>query len=499
MGPYGGLQFNVTAGNGLPCLAANCQCYYAHTFPNVPLAAGQSIFTSISACASITVPLASAGSFGGVPGGAFCTWSGDTVLITIGSCPTNNDQADQPPCAGANGGCCGGGMPSWQVSEPYINLWLEDEPLGYQPSVGSRISFQLNYKQRETSVGFDPNTFSVGKKWNCSWLSYVAQDGNLNNVVYLPGGGQQTFWTRANNYQTYAQLAGNTSAGFTLSYPDGSEAVYGFIVTNNSGAFLKAFLTTTVNSHGQATTYNYFGYAPSSSPVIRLQSVIDGDGRTNLIYYNSSSAYSTNLISQVVDAFGHTNFLTYDNSGHLTNSIDVAGIPSSFAYNTNDVVTNYTTPYGTTSFVVTDGSGSTDSYNGRSLLVTQPDGGHQLFLYTNNAAGVAATYPSGQIPNTTPFANTFDTQDLELRDTFRWNPRQYADLSTTDIASFTANDFRKAHMKHWLQEAPGTAGNTISIERDPSPDVAGAMEVKRHGMIIITNPVWKPSGHSGRH
>ena len=178
----------------------------------------------------------------------------------------------------------------------------------------------------------------------------------------------------------------------------------------------------------------------------------------------------------MVDAFGHTNFLTYDNSGHLTNSIDVAGIPSSFAYNTNDVVTNYTTPYGTTSFVVTDGSGSTDSYNGRSLLVTQPDGGHQLFLYTNNAAGVAATYPSGQIPNTTPFANTFDTQDLELRDTFRWNPRQYADLSTTDIASFTANDFRKAHMKHWLQEAPGTPGNTISIERDPSPDVAGAME-----------------------
>ena len=108
MGPYGGLQFNVTAGNGLPCPAPNCQCYYAHTFPNVPLAAGQSIFLPFRPARPLVLS-ASAGSFGGVPGGAFCTWSGDTVLITIGSCPTNNDQADQPPCAGANGGCCGGG------------------------------------------------------------------------------------------------------------------------------------------------------------------------------------------------------------------------------------------------------------------------------------------------------------------------------------------------------------------------------------------------------
>jgi len=40
-------------------------------------------------------------------------------------------------------------MTTWSVSEPYINLWLHDEPLGYNPGLGYRISFSLDYKQRE--------------------------------------------------------------------------------------------------------------------------------------------------------------------------------------------------------------------------------------------------------------------------------------------------------------------------------------------------------------
>src|SRR6266545_760407 len=41
-------------------------------------------------------------------------------------------------------------MPVWRVSEPFLNLWIDDEPLGYEPSRGSRVSFKLSYKQRET-------------------------------------------------------------------------------------------------------------------------------------------------------------------------------------------------------------------------------------------------------------------------------------------------------------------------------------------------------------
>ncbi len=77
-------------------------------------------------------------------------------------------------------------MPVWRVSEPYISLWLYDEPLGYQPSIGSRVALKLAYKQRETTAGMNSNIFSLGKKWNFfSWLSYVT------SVEYLPPGWEQ--------------------------------------------------------------------------------------------------------------------------------------------------------------------------------------------------------------------------------------------------------------------------------------------------------------------
>src|SRR5262245_57998973 len=44
-------------------------------------------------------------------------------------------------------GSCGG-MPQWWVQEPTINLRLEDEPLGYTPALGPRVSFGLSYRQR---------------------------------------------------------------------------------------------------------------------------------------------------------------------------------------------------------------------------------------------------------------------------------------------------------------------------------------------------------------
>jgi hypothetical protein len=96
---------------------------------------------------------------------AACDMNGDadfgTVTVPVsGTCtpaipppPTNSDNGDggggpppptppppPPPCPGCPS--CSG-MPVWWVSEPYTSLWLQDEPLGYQPTIGSRISFVL--------------------------------------------------------------------------------------------------------------------------------------------------------------------------------------------------------------------------------------------------------------------------------------------------------------------------------------------------------------------
>jgi hypothetical protein len=87
----------------------------------------------------------------------------------------------------------GAGLPVWEVSEPYINLWLYDEPLGYQPGIGPRVSFKLAYKQRGTD-DVSTNIFNFANKWTCSWLSYVEDDGSgTNAIVNTKLGGQTVF------------------------------------------------------------------------------------------------------------------------------------------------------------------------------------------------------------------------------------------------------------------------------------------------------------------
>jgi len=77
------------------------------------------------------------------------------------------DGNDRPPeCEGSDCTTCG--MPVWRVSQPYINLWLEDEPLGYQPALGPRLSLTLSYNQRDDNPGSDGTLSSFGNKWNAS-------------------------------------------------------------------------------------------------------------------------------------------------------------------------------------------------------------------------------------------------------------------------------------------------------------------------------------------
>ena len=389
-----------------------------------------------------------------------------------------------PPDDGGGGGCrkgddcCSGvGMPVWQVSEPMTQLWLHDEPLGYQPAAGPRVSLELGFKQRELTAGLRPEVFGLGKKWEFSWLSFVTQDGNTNNVLHFSDGAQRTF-AGTNDYLTNTRLTGDATNGFTLSNPDGSKDIYGLIFTNDHHVFLGAYLTEHWNAYAQKTRLYYLNFNPTN-PAVRLQFVVDGDGRTNSIYYVSTNDYSTNLIDHVVDAFGRTNSYAYDGQGHLTNITDVAGISTSLLYDEHDWVTNMSTLYGTTSFKFTDTADV--GPNGRSVLVTQPDGSHHLYLATNNAPGIASSYATNEVPSTAPFSNTFDNAQLNLRNSFHWGPRQYANLSTTNISALTTNDFRKASMKHWLYSVTNylgsnIVGNTLSLQRDPSPDSSGATE-----------------------
>ena len=65
----------------------------------------------------------------------------------------------------------------------------------------------------------------------------------------------------------------------------------------------------------------------------------------------------------------------------------------------------------------------------------------------------------------------------QYRNSFHWNPEQYAQLSSAFLASENPNDLSAAdygfgHMRHWLRKAGGTRtlGHSLDMERWPSPD-----------------------------
>ncbi len=397
---------------------------------------------------------------------------------------------------------CDKGMPVPAVSESQMNLWLLDEPMSYSPGLGSPISLRLNYKQREISAGYNTNVFSTGRKGNFSWLSYFGT-ARTNSSAGLPAGGQST------TVHTHFPAGGFISAT-TVSYPinpvrhypytyiielvadfssveyfftnfipnfknpisggkegaNASKDIYGFVVTNGT-SHIASYLTERWDANGHRTRLDYYDY-DSANPVIRLKDVVDADGLTNTIAYVGSHPYSSNLISQITDPFGRTVTMHYDTNGYLTNLTDVAGISTRFVYNQLGYVTNMTTPYGTTQFQYTEKSltNSDLSPNGRSVRIIKPDGNCELYLATNGAPGIASSYATNEI-------HTFETNGLDQRNSFHWDTRQYATLSTTNISGLTATDFSKARMQHFLKNVLSISNSlslTPSMVREASPD-----------------------------
>jgi len=385
--------------------------------------------------------------------------------------------------AGAPSSCTNcRGLSVWQISEPWVNIWLLDEPLGYQPALGPRVSFTLYYKQRDELADTSFNFSSVGLNWNCSWLSYIYSPyGPAYPEVNLPGGGRSYFYDSAQTPTNYynnmrLRLLTTNSVGVATSYellhPDGAKDVYGFVPTNIYGdSIARCFLTQKVDPQGLATSLVYESYDPDEL-IIRLKYVVDPDGRTNTIYH-ASSGYSTNLITQVVDPFGRTTTLQYDANGQLTNITDVANMSSSMTYDDYGWPSSMTTPYGTTYFAPVD-KGMTIQYNiDRYVTITEPAGAKQLYAFVQFPPYEPETY--SPVPTNTPIG-TLDTDLYEgpgSRNSYHWNRQQYVALSTTNIDNFTANDYIKARMRHWLGYTvhyEARKVDTLSVQREPSAD-----------------------------
>ncbi len=399
-------------------------------------------------------------------------------------CPPGNNEPDDAGCSACGTSTDFGeyAMPAWRVTEPNINLWVADIPLFYTTSHDDQLIFKLSYNQRDTRS--DTGMFGVGNLWECNWLTYAVPDTSDTNKfkVSVPGGGQRNYKLDVMDYLSSTLMSGDGSggvgiAGVAITMARAQRNDYTWPSTNSSNKSFW-FIAKKVLSDGRTIQFNYL----ITNSVCLLTNLIDPDGLTNTVRYQDTNF--PYYISEVENPYGRKTTLKYDSTGNLTNIVDMIGLSSSFKYNSQGLITNMTTPYGTTTFQTTTNSGSQAVY--RSVLVTEPNGSHQLYLYrgeadllnpTNNTPLIPDSYP---LPDTTPFSNTFETTGLSTRDSFYWGRQQYAALSesfrTNSPANFnllSTNDYNLARMKHWLyfgQSAQLIVGHTMSLLRMPSPD-----------------------------
>ena len=362
----------------------------------------------------------------------------------------------------------GHGMPVWWVSEPHINLRLEDEPLSYQPALGGAITFHLSYRQRG-AVEEDPAVFGVGTNWSCSFRAYLVNESEYGAQLHRSGAGLIDYSVGYPEPRDGSILSIAGGGTYQIEYADGSLDVFGhpFVDANNVPFY---FLTAHVDPAGNTNTFNY----ASSSSIVQLVSVSDPSGASTYLYYDNASF--PNLITRVVDHFSRTCYLQYDSQGFLDSITDVQGLATSFTYNTTNSeqrawITSMTTPYGPTGFRYggVDATNLNEATTGdvvnRFVEVTLPTGGKHLFVYRLLSDFLNQWDPT--VPSTTP-AIVPATWLNELN-SFHWSPLQYAALSTSDPTALTAADYKLGRLRHWLWDGY-LVTSSLALERAPSPD-----------------------------
>lgn len=135
------------------------------------------------------------------------------------------------------------GMPEWEVTDPYVSIWLRDKPMTYRTSQGEEIALKLVYHQHEARSRVPAtNIWSFGTNWNCNWLSYLqvtnwdSWDDSWPQFVGClngPGGGavQYSFFgTLHPSYRTRTTLervlVNNVLVAFKEVFPSGAETYY---------------------------------------------------------------------------------------------------------------------------------------------------------------------------------------------------------------------------------------------------------------------------------
>jgi YD repeat-containing protein len=322
----------------------------------------------------------------------------------------------------------------------------------------------------------------------------------------MPAGGWATFnfptnsATSSVNYRndTWLEKQGPTGGitNLVLHFPNGSTGSYGVLDTTTAvgegfaGLF---YLSRMADPAGNATTFTY-------DTNFYLTTVTAADGATFSLQYGYTGVPP--IITKATASYGASvsfGQLTDPEGGvGLTNITDTAGISSQFVYADGYVrgfITQLITPYGTT-YLSTFGNGGDHGVFDRTIQITNAIGTQEFYGLMNTNTGTNwPDFATSQIPTNTPVGTLdADSGSRQERNTFYWNPQQFAPLIGLDLYSFDWPQFKTARIRHWLastfeyQGSGYTHFDTLSVEQAPSPD--GSTE----GQLTWYDYAGKPSG-----
>lgn len=373
---------------------------------------------------------------------------------------TINDKKDygckaQPTAPKAKCPTCPKGMPGWWVTEPYINVFLADEPVDYTTSRGEDFSFQVTIKQRDslgtvftyprpgvlhnwysriffqgmpTSIAqYTTNSISHQITTNYVAVPETNAFASWTATADLPTGGQITYNSTSNGSSSYDEDTGTTLAPAYGKLTDGTQyPIPGFPIGGNNTAptwNYSALPGTSTEDGFQYPGFQFWNDGAAGFRIFHEDGSVDTYG---LMCWGTNTALgiyeAEAILTQHTDPIGDNVTLlyqTYTNlSGtvyiRLTRVMDYDGYTNNLIYysNTNDLLKQIITPYNqTASFAydsngnltnitdaVTNSSGITWNTNGWVTALNTPYGTTTFNYYDADLPGTNFSNINGDIP-----------------------------------------------------------------------------------------------------
>jgi RHS repeat-associated protein len=371
-----------------------------------------------------------------------------------------NDKKDygckaQPTAPKAKCPTCPKGMPGWWVTEPYINVFLADEPVDYTTSRGEDFSFQVTIKQRDslgtvftyprpgvlhnwysriffqgmpTSIAqYTTNAISHQVTTNYVAVPETNAFASWTATADLPTGGQVTYNSSSNGSPSYDEDTGTTLAPAYGKLNDGTQyPIPGFPIGGNNTAptwNYSALPGTSTEDGFQYPGFQFWNDGAAGFRIFHEDGSVDTYGLMCWATNTALGIYEAEaILTQHTDPIGDNVTLlyqTYTNLAgtvyiRLTQVMDYDGYTNNFVYysNTNNLLKQIITPYNQTATfaydndgnltnitdAVTNSSGITWNTNGWVTALNTPYGTTTFNYYDADLPGTNFSNINGDIP-----------------------------------------------------------------------------------------------------